>query len=1471
MDSIVIGIMVRDEEDVITKTLQPFATFGFKNYLIYDTGSIDKTVEISRSFINDNNLTGAKILQEDWIDYSRSRNKLLEHANDLFPDKKFLFMIDAEWYCKNLEVLVNFCTDHVNDDIATNSGYHVTVKLNTEFKRKLLTRIHGIVKYCGDIHEYVECSGTQVVPDDFKCIVLPSKKGSQKSSKRWRENDLPKLLNSYQNGKDPRHCFYLAQTYECLGEIDNAIKYYSERITLTGFLEEKFIAAYRIGNIYNNLRNFEEAKKYYLTAYNLRRTRIEPLIKLANIESNTFLKYLIAKHACSIPYPENDLLFVEKRMYDFNRWDILSFTAWEHGEFEEAFNAVLLALSVSPLDQRIQNNLKFILKMKGNANMGDIYFYENLMNTILNKTHPSLVVSLPKKENNKILNLILLSDNQIYLNMAELLSKYLALKNVDHYFYCFKEDDDNFYDGKEYKIVGDVFYLKGKETLQPGILDKTLKALDFFKDYDYDYIVRSNVSTIVDFDVLDYHLSLKSVDYGGFYAYKGVDGPYCPNDLIKEKYENVLYYEGSCVILSKRAVFAILEKQVLLREENQMDDVSFGVVFENTEYVRKLYFSSVKNGEFKHDLNPFFSHICYRNKRPDRTEDLKYMKIILNQLISLLDIPALRYEIKLDIIKEINTRRDILSSDEIIDLSEKIDSLEYMVKTENSNDDATFSVFAVTWNEERLLPFFLNHYKQATKIYILDNESTDNSRSICQEFENVEFLTHSSGGEFDNGVNRNLKNNFWKTKQKTDYFIVQDLDEFLFFPEFPNDLIKGLTKMKKQGVSIIKSKGLQMYCSDDEFDNVQKDQNLTTSIINGSFEHDKKMYNKVLCFNPNIVKNINYDHGSHNAYPKSFFDDELKYDDVSTLLLHYKYLGKQYIIDRHLQYKTRESKLDIKNGFGFQYFLDQQKLIGDIYDKYASDDVFRSIFIDDLISSIKFNNKRCIIDKFTNDDFIGKCISSGDIFNPKTSLYIKQKCGAEKITYISVGLNVGYRICIAKLSNADEIFGFEYNPDVYEKNKSTVLLNGWNNVKLFNFGLSDSEENVDFKQIYDNHNISQIVEEDIETYGTEKKAPFKKLITLKKYDSLDISLENPIILQIDSRGNELSVLKGMDNLLKNESLENIIIQLNPKVNEIFEIFEIISLIESYGFNKCELLFNNKLDSWCSEELNSFDFTQISFDELRQMITDMSVLEVSFSRQINDVVEVFDLVETPKIGFVFTRHVNSKETNRYWNECYRCIRNLYPTNSIIIVDDNSIQNLIVCEQEMTNCSVIQSQFKGCGELLAYYYMYSFANFEIGVVLHDSVFIKSQIDYLTSEDEIKNVKFLWEFNKGVYSDSTRELSLISKLNPLFVDDLSKFYKTGKWNGCFGVQSVITKSFLSHIQEKYQLFNLIHHVNTRNLRMGVERIFGLICCYELQQINQSLLGNILTYVRWGFTYEQYLAELRMDLPLIKVWTGR
>ena len=127
----------------------------------------------------------------------------------------------------------------------------------------------------------------------------------------------------------------------------------------------------------------------------------------------------------------------------------------------------------------------------------------------------------------------------------------------------------------------------------------------------------------------------------------------------------------------------------------------------------------------------------------------------------------------------------------------------------------TFNVYALNWNESRILPAFLHHYRDANRIIIYDNESTDDSVNIIKKH-GREVITFSSNETFDDTINRDLKNNFWKSSvdDDVDYIIVQDLDEFLYFPSYPDDIPKALLEMKRQGFTCARAIGYNMYCSD---------------------------------------------------------------------------------------------------------------------------------------------------------------------------------------------------------------------------------------------------------------------------------------------------------------------------------------------------------------------------------------------------------------------------------------------------------------------------------------------------------------------------------------------------------------------------------------------------------------------------------------------------------------------------------
>jgi hypothetical protein len=107
-----------------------------------------------------------------------------------------------------------------------------------------------------------------------------------------------------------------------------------------------------------------------------------------------------------------------------------------------------------------------------------------------------------------------------------------------------------------------------------------------------------------------------------------------------------------------------------------------------------------------------------------------------------------------------------------------------------------------------------------------------------------------------------------------------------------------------------------------------------------------------------------------------------------------------------------------------------------------------------------------------------------------------------------------------------------------------------------------------------------------------------------------------------------------------------------------------------------------------------------------------------------------------LGFIILRHVNSELTNRYWVNCYHCIRRHYPENTILIIDDNSNPQYISAEI-LYKTLIINSEYHKRGELLPYYYYLQHRLFDSAVILHDSVFINQYIDF-----SVDKYKLLWD---------------------------------------------------------------------------------------------------------------------------------
>ena len=228
------------------------------------------------------------------------------------------------------------------------------------------------------------------------------------------------------------------------------------------------------------------------------------------------------------------------------------------------------------------------------------------------------------------------------------------------------------------------------------------------------------------------------------------------------------------------------------------------------------------------------------------------------------------------------------------------------------------------------------------------------------------------------------------------------------------------------------------------------------------------------------------------------------------------------------------------------------------------------------------------------------------------------------------------------------------------------------------------------------------------------------------------------------------------------------------------------------------------------------------------------------------------------GFIILRHINNELSNKYWIRCINSIRQYYPENNILIIDDDSDYNFITNET-LYKTTIINSEYPRRGELLPYYYYLHNKLFDVAIIIHDSVIFNKYIDI-----SVENYKFLWGFehNWDQVEDETRIINIFNDL------ELTEFYKNKHlWKGCFGAMAIITHDYLIYINNKYDISKLLELILNRYNRCSFERVIA--CLLQKEGNIDILLGDILNYCNWGIHFNEI--DNYKHLPLIKYWSGR
>jgi glycosyltransferase involved in cell wall biosynthesis len=341
--------IVRNEAHVIRRcidSVRPLIT----HWAIVDTGSADGTQEIIRQSLSD--LPGL-LIERKWTDFATARNQSLDLGRAIVSGEHgaYLLTIDAD------EVLV--FADGFELPELTHDSYALAFRLNETdqvWGRRAFFRAAESWRFEGIIHEHPVSDNPGATAGGIPGLSAWSRSEGARSlagpiAKAKRDIKVLRRAIRLEPG-NPRHWFYLAQSYATAKQIDKAIGAYEKRASMGGFAEEIYHSLFQVAC----LREFrgdhiDDVRLAYLRAYEARPTRAEPLFALAVLHNDygmPAVAELYARAACSKPRPP-DALIVTESVYAWRCADELAGALARQGKNDQAAQIVRRLLDLPNL------------------------------------------------------------------------------------------------------------------------------------------------------------------------------------------------------------------------------------------------------------------------------------------------------------------------------------------------------------------------------------------------------------------------------------------------------------------------------------------------------------------------------------------------------------------------------------------------------------------------------------------------------------------------------------------------------------------------------------------------------------------------------------------------------------------------------------------------------------------------------------------------------------------------------------------------------------------------------------------------------------------------------------------------------------------------------------------------------------------------------------------------------------------
>lgn len=355
--TICLSMIVKNESAVILRCLDSVAHL-IDYWVISDTGSVDGTQDIIRDYFAEKNIPG--ILREDeWQDFAHNRNLALKPALD---KADYILIMDADDYIE--------CEKNYQLPIQDAVAYQLkTIRGSILYYCNKLVKSGYDWRWVGVLHEYLSFDNMPIpVNLEGDYLVYSTTDGDRSTHPDKYKNDIQLLEKGLRDEPDnARYQFYLAQSYRDDGNYEQSLVHYQKRVEMGGWYEEVY---YSLLEVARNKRRLQypvhEVIDTLMCAHAYRPVRLEAMydaINLCRLSGLFHLGYQLSLSITQTPKPVDDVLFVEREIYEWRLLDEISICAINAGykkRGEALINTLLDAQSYPEIESsRIQANLEY--------------------------------------------------------------------------------------------------------------------------------------------------------------------------------------------------------------------------------------------------------------------------------------------------------------------------------------------------------------------------------------------------------------------------------------------------------------------------------------------------------------------------------------------------------------------------------------------------------------------------------------------------------------------------------------------------------------------------------------------------------------------------------------------------------------------------------------------------------------------------------------------------------------------------------------------------------------------------------------------------------------------------------------------------------------------------------------------------------------------------------------------------------